>query len=262
METSRGIGRWFRRYVIAVLTGIKLPRVMLRDGVNGRITMDQLAAVGPSSLLVAGLTAVFAGAVFTIQVAREFISFKVSRAIGAVMGLALCRELIPVLTAVIVAGRIGSAFAAEIGTMQVSEQIDALIMLRTDPLVYLVAPRVIATCVMLPILSVMCLVISLATCIVVGKSLYGLDPYTLLFNARRALDLLDLLYMSIKAFVFGGMISIVGCSWGLTTHGGAKGVGISTTAAVVTSLMSVFMGNFVMSWFMFKGIGSALKNIL
>jgi len=264
-ESVTGFQRWLRRWVVAVLVGFKVGEILATkkaSALRGRTLLDQLVSVGPASLLVASLTACFAGGVFTIQVAREFITFKVSRAIGAVMGLALVRELIPVLTAVIVAGRVGSAFAAEIGTMSVSEQVDALIMLRTDPLEYLVLPRVVATCVMLPILSLVCLLTGLATCVAISYNFYNIDPYTILYNARRALTLVDLTYMLIKAVVFGAMISVIGCSWGLTTTGGAKGVGTSTTSSVVTSLMSIFLGNFVLSGLMFNGLGSALKNIL
>jgi phospholipid/cholesterol/gamma-HCH transport system permease protein len=114
-----------------------------------------MAAVGPASLLIALITAAFVGMVFTIQVTREFLSFGLGRRWGGVLALTLARELGPVLTAVIIAGRVGSAFAAEIGTMRVTEQIDALQILKTDPIDYLVIPRVIACALMLPLLNVL-----------------------------------------------------------------------------------------------------------
>eukprot|EP00741_Cyanophora_paradoxa_P025750 tig00000391_g24848.t1 len=264
-EHRSGFGKWLRRWVASVLIGARAGAILVRRRfrVHPRNLMEQLAAVGPESLLVSVLTAMFTGGVFTIQVAREFIAFKVQRAIGAVIGLALARELTPVLTAVIVAGRVGSAFAAEIGTMQVSEQIDALVVLRTDPLEYLVVPRLVATCLMLPSLSVLGLLVGLWTCTFIAGALYHIDAYTVLFTCRRALSLMDLAYMLVKSTVFGAVVAAVGCGWGLTTTGGAKGVGVSTTASVVTSLMSIFVWNFLLSWLMFGGsLGSALKNIL
>ena len=175
------------------------------------------------------------------------------------MVLSLSRELAPVLTAVVLAGRVGSAFAAEIGTMKVTEQIDALYMLRTDPIDYLVIPRVIACCLMLPILTVLALVIGVAGGMVIADSLYGISNTVFLNSARNLLSVWDLCSAPIKGFFFGALISITGCSWGLTTTGGAKGVGQSTTTAVVTSLLAIFISNFFLSWLMFQGTGSAVS---
>jgi len=217
-----------------------------------------MAMVGPASLLIALLTATTVGMVFTIQVARECISLGAGSTVGGVLALSLSRELAPVLTAVVVAGRVGSAFAAEIGTMRVTEQIDALYILKTDPIDYLVIPRVIACCLMLPILTIISIIAGMAGGLLIATNLYDISQNVFLDSARNFLDVWDLSSAAIKAFCFGALISVIGCSWGLTTTGGAKGVGQSTTAAVVTSLLAIFISNFFLSWLMFQGTGSAI----
>jgi phospholipid/cholesterol/gamma-HCH transport system permease protein len=220
--------------------------------------LEQMISVGPESLLIALVTAGFVGMVFTIQVAREFLYFGAGNAVGGVLGLSLTRELAPVLTAVVLAGRVGSAFAAEIGTMRVTEQIDALYILRTDPIDYLVVPRFLACCLMLPMLTLFSLVTGLLGGLLIAVNLYQIPDSIFIDSIRNFLESWDILSAVIKAIVFGGLISVIGCSWGLTTTGGAKGVGQSTTTAVVTSLLAIFIANFFLSWLMFQGLGSAL----
>ena len=156
-----------------------------------------------------------------------------------------------------VAGRVGSAFAAEIGTMRVTEQVDALYMLKTDPISYLVVPRVLACCLMLPILNILSLITGMAGGLLIANGLYDISVYVFLTSVRNFLEFWDLITSTIKAITFGGLIAVIGCSWGLTTSGGAKGVGQSTTTAVVTSLLAVFIINFFLSWIMFQGKGTA-----
>lgn len=231
---------------------------LIAGKVHRRNTLDQMAAVGPESLLIALVTAAFVGMVFTIQVAREFINLGAGTAVGGVLALSLARELAPVLTAVILAGRVGSAFAAEIGTMQVTEQIDALQMLKTDPIDYLVIPRVVACCLMLPILTILAFITGMTGGLLIAEGLYGISSTVFLNSARNFLSVWDLVSALVKAFVFGGLIAVIGSSWGLTTTGGAKGVGQSTTTAVVTALLAIFIVNFFLSWIMFQGTGSAV----
>ena len=235
---------------------------LLQGKIHRRNTLDQMAVVGPESLLIALVTAAFVGMVFTVQVAREFINLGAATAVGGVLALSLSRELAPVLTAVVLAGRVGSAFAAEIGTMRVTEQIDALLMLKTDPINYLVIPRVIACCMMLPILTIMCLVTGMMGGLLVAIAMYDISPSVFLDSARNFLNLWDILNAAIKAFCFGALIAVIGCSWGLTTSGGAKGVGESTTTAVVTSLLTIFIANFFLTWIMFQGVGSVVMQSL
>jgi len=256
--STSGLTAWFRRLISAFfLTGQALVH-LLSGKIYRRNVLEQMALVGPDSLVIVLLTAAFVGMVFTIQVAREFIEFGARSAVGGVLALALVRELSPVLTAVVMAGRVGSAFAAEIGTMRVTEQIDALYMLKTDPIDYLVIPRLIACCTMLPILTLLAFGTGLLGGLVVATNLYNLPAKVFLDSARNFLQSWDLVSSVIKGFVFGAGIAIIGCSWGMTTTGGAKGVGQSTTTAVVTCLLMIFSLNFLLSWIMFQGVGNAV----
>ncbi|MBE9050752.1 MlaE family lipid ABC transporter permease subunit [Nostocales cyanobacterium LEGE 11386] len=256
--SKSSLGAWSQRLLAAIFLGGQVIVHLLRGKINWRNTLEQMAAVGPDSLFIALLTAVFVGAVFTIQVAREFINFGAGNLVGGVLAVALTRELSPVLTAVVLAGRVGSAFAAEIGTMRVTEQIDALFILKTDPIDYLVIPRLLACCLMLPILTLLSLLTGILGGLFIATNIYGIADTVFLDSARNLLGIWDICSALIKAGCFGLLIAVIGCSWGLTTSGGAKGVGQSTTTAVVTSLLIIFTSNFFLSWLMFQGTGSAL----
>jgi phospholipid/cholesterol/gamma-HCH transport system permease protein len=175
--------------------------------------------------------------------------------VGGILAIALARELSPIMVAVVIAGRVGSAYAAEIGTMQVTEQIDALYMLKTDPVEYLVVPRVLACCIMVPMLTILALVVGLSGGIVIAQGIYGIADSVFLDSIKAFLTIKDVFTGPIKGLVFGALIAIIGCNWGITTSGGAKGVGKSTTAAVVTSLLAIFISDFFLSWLMFQGTG-------
>ncbi len=253
-----GFRRWSRRLLAAILLGGQVLIHILKGKINRRNVLEQMALVGPGSLLIALLTAATVGMVFTIQVAREFINLGAGTTVGGVLAISLARELAPILTAVIVTGRVGSAFAAEIGTMQVTEQIDALYMLKTDPIDYLVIPRVIACCLMLPILTTLAFATGMTGGVLIADSMYNISPRVFLDSAQNFLQEWDLISAAIKSVVFGALIAVIGSSWGLTTTGGAKGVGQSTTTAVVTALLAIFVVNFFLSWLMFQGPGSAV----
>ncbi len=255
---SFGLKLWSQRLLAAILLGGQVLIHLLRGKIHRRNTLEQMAVVGPESLLIALITATTVGMVFTIQVAREFINLGAGTAVGGVLAIALARELAPVLTAVVIAGRVGSAFAAEIGTMEVTEQVDALQMLKTDPIDYLVIPRVIACCLMLPILTILSFITGMTGGLLVASNLYDISQITFLESARNFLSTWDLVSGAIKGFVFGALIAVIGSSWGLTTKGGAKGVGQSTTTAVVTALLAIFVINFFLSWLMFQGTSSAV----
>ncbi|WP_373530259.1 MlaE family lipid ABC transporter permease subunit [Nostoc sp.] len=256
--SKSSLGEWSQRLLAAIFLGGQVLVHLLRGKIHRRNTLEQMAAVGPDSLFIALVTAIFVGAVFTIQVAREFINFGAGNIIGGVLSVALTRELAPVLTAVVLAGRVGSAFAAEIGTMRVTEQIDAMLMLRTDPIDYLVIPRVLACCLMLPILTLLSLVTGMFGGLIIATNIYNMSDTVFLESARNFLGIWDIFSAMIKACCFGIFIAVIGCSWGLTTTGGAKGVGQSTTTAVVTALLVIFVSNFFLSWLMFQGAGNAL----
>ncbi|MBF2037185.1 MAG: MlaE family lipid ABC transporter permease subunit [Leptolyngbyaceae cyanobacterium T60_A2020_046] len=255
---SSGLQIWSRRLFAAIMLAGQVVMHLISRPIHRRNTLEQMAAVGPESLLIALLTASFVGMVFTIQVTREFLNFGAGTAVGGVLALTLARELAPVLTAVILAGRVGSAFAAEIGTMRVTEQIDALQILKTDPIDYLVIPRVVACALMLPVLSLLSFITGMTGGLLIATNLYGISQQVFITSAQNFLTVWDLVSSLIKAFFFGILIAVIGSSWGLTTTGGAKGVGQSTTTAVVTALLAIFISNFFLSWLMFQGVGSAL----
>ena len=257
---NSGIQIWLQRLIAAFFLMGQVVVHLLKAKINRRNTIEQMAVVGPDSLVIALVTAAFVGMVFTIQVAREFLDFGAGQAVGGVLALALTRELSPVLTAVVIAGRVGSAFAAEIGTMRVTEQIDALYVLKTDPIDYLVIPRTIACSLMLPILTIFSLITGMIGGLVVATSLYQISQETFIDSIRNFLQVWDLCSALIKSVIFGALVAIIGCNWGLTTTGGAKGVGESTTTAVVTALIAIFISNFFLSWLMFQGLGENLMN--
>ena len=251
---------WLERSLAGLFLAGQVVIHLLQIRIHPGNTKEQMAIVGPDSLMIALVTATFVGMVFTIQVAREFLNFGAVQAIGGVLALALSRELAPVLTAVVLAARVGSAFAAEIGTMKVTEQIDALYILKSDPIDYLVVPRLIACCAMLPILTIISLVMGLLGGVFVADLFYGIAQTTFIDSVQNFLQVWDLVSAMLKAIIFGAIIAIIGCNWGLTTTGGAKGVGESTTTAVVMALISIFVTNFFLSWVMFQGLGRQFLN--
>jgi phospholipid/cholesterol/gamma-HCH transport system permease protein len=252
---------WLSKLWQSLLTlGQVITQLVVYRQLHWRNTKEQMAVVGTDSLLITLVTASFVGAVFTIQVAKEFISFGATQAIGGVLALALSRELSPVLTAVIIAGRVGSAFAAELGTMTVTEQIDALYMLRSSPITYLVTPRIVACVLMMPLLTMFAFLTGMAGGILICQNAYNIPQATFLDSVRTFLKSWDLITALIKAGVFGALIGVIGTTWGLTTTGGAKGVGQSTTTAVVTSLLAIFASNFFLSWLFFGGVASQVAS--
>nr|XP_023884957.1 protein TRIGALACTOSYLDIACYLGLYCEROL 1, chloroplastic isoform X2 [Quercus suber]XP_023884958.1 protein TRIGALACTOSYLDIACYLGLYCEROL 1, chloroplastic isoform X2 [Quercus suber]XP_023884959.1 protein TRIGALACTOSYLDIACYLGLYCEROL 1, chloroplastic isoform X2 [Quercus suber]XP_023884960.1 protein TRIGALACTOSYLDIACYLGLYCEROL 1, chloroplastic isoform X2 [Quercus suber]POE70068.1 protein trigalactosyldiacylglycerol 1, chloroplastic [Quercus suber] len=249
----------WRGLTVPILAGQVIIRT-IKGKVHWRNTIQQLERVGPRSLGVCLLTSAFVGMAFTIQFVREFTRLGLNRSIGGVLALAFSRELSPVVTSIVVAGRIGSAFAAELGTMQVSEQTDTLRVLGADPVDYLVTPRVIASCIALPFLTLMCFTMGLASSALLADSVYGISINIIMDSAQRALRAWDIISAMIKSQVFGAIISVVSCAWGVTTLGGAKGVGESTTSAVVISLVGIFMADFALSYLFFQGAGDSLKS--
>ncbi|KIZ07836.1 hypothetical protein MNEG_0126 [Monoraphidium neglectum] len=260
--------KWLFRTVACLVLGGQVMARIFKGKIHLRNTRDQLVLVGPKSLGVALLTAGFVGMVFTIQFVREFAKLGLTRSVGGVLALALARELTPVVTSIILAGRVGSAFAAELGTMQasschevVSEQVDSLRVLATDPVDYLVTPRVLASMLAGPILNVLCFCMGIGASVLLADLVYNVPANVILDSARRALTGYDVITSMIKAWAFSTAISVISCAWGFTTSGGAKGVGESTTSAVVISLVTIFVLDFVLSYAFFQGQGDALKQL-
>ena len=187
------------------------------------------------------LVNILAGMIFTIQAARQLESLGAINSVGGVFAIAFCRELAPILTASVIAGQVGSAFAAEIGAMKVTEQIDALYTLRTDPIDYLILPRVLACCATVPILIILGLVCGILGGIFVAAQFYQLPPLVFLESVRGFLKPIDIVNLGFKGVLFGSAIGAIGCGWGMTTYGGVNQVGESATAAVVVSGIAIFV---------------------
>lgn len=211
----------------------------------------QMVRVGVDSLPVVGLTALFTGMVLALQTYRGFARFHAEGFVASVVSLSLTRELAPVLAALMIAGRIGSSFAAELGTMRVTEQIDALYAMAVEPIQYLVVPRVGAATVMLPFLVAFADGIGVFGGYAVAVGLMGANPVVYWEKTFQYLDLNDVFSGLIKAAVFGLILAVTGCSKGFFTTGGAEGVGRSTTAAVVMASLVILLSDFFLTKILF-----------
>lgn len=212
-----------------------------------RETLRQMALLGADSLPIVLLTMLCTGMVFSVQTAKEFVALGASNTVGGIVAIAMGRELVPVLTGVVVAGRIGAAIAAELGTMKVTEQIDALRVMATSPVQYLVAPRFIAISLMMPMLIVFGNFIGNAGGYFVAHYYADIGSYTYLNSIKRFCEMYDVVGGMIKGVAFGAIISIVGCFKGLHADKGAEGVGLATTASVVLSIILIFIADYFMT---------------
>ena len=203
--------------------------------------------IGVKSQSVVLITGAFTGMVLAAQTYFQFHKVKMDTATLAVVSVSMCSELGPVLTALMVAGRVGAAMAAELGTMRVTEQIDALRTLATHPVDYLVAPRFLATVFAMPLLTAESIVVGISAGYVVGVQLLGIDPTYLWANMLRYTDPQDVISGLSKAVIFGGMLSLVSCYKGMNCGEGAEGVGRATTEAVVYSSISILISNFFLT---------------
>ncbi len=213
--------------------------------------LTQMVRVGIDSVPVVLLTALFTGMVMALQIFTVLVRFGAEGYVGSIVGLAMVRELAAVLGALMIAGRCGAAMGAEIGTMRVTEQIDALEVLATDPVHYLIVPRVWATTLMLPLLVVLADAVGIAGGYLVAVVVMGANSGTYMDTTFQYMQLDDLTSGWIKAAVFGMLIATIGCAKGFYTRGGAEGVGRATTAAVVTGSIAVLIANFFLTKLMF-----------
>jgi len=213
----------------------------------GRQWLRQLIEMGFYSLPVVGLTATFTGMVLALQSYTGFSRFQAEGAIATVVVLSVTRELAPVLAGLMVAGRVGAAMAAEIGTMRVTEQIDALSTLATNPMKYLVAPRLLAGLIVLPILVLIADIIGVfgGYLIAIYKLGFNAGPY--LHQTIQFLETRDVVLGLVKAGVFGFLIALMGCYHGYNSRGGAQGVGSATTQAVVSASMLILISNYILT---------------
>jgi phospholipid/cholesterol/gamma-HCH transport system permease protein len=224
---------------------------MFRSPFDGREWIRQAVRVGVDSLPVVGLTAMFTGMVLALQTYRGFERFHAESYVASVVSLSLTRELAPVLAALMIAGRIGSSLAAELGTMRVTEQIDALFAMATEPIHYLIVPRVAAATLMLPPLVAFADGLGIGGGWAVAVGMMDANPVVYWEKTFQYLDLNDVLSGLIKAAAFGLILSVTGCTKGYFTTGGAEGVGRSTTAAVVMASVVILLSDFFLTKLLF-----------
>jgi phospholipid/cholesterol/gamma-HCH transport system permease protein len=250
--------RFFRELgEIAILAGQTL-RGLFRRPWERRIFIRQLEEIGALTLPVVALTAAFGGLVFALQTYvgfHRYVGHGSEAYGGPIISLGLTKELIPILVGVMVAGRVGSSMAAEIGTMRITEQVDALVTLGADPVRYLVVPRAAAAVLMLPCLTLFGDFIGILAGLFYNVILKGVNATVYLRNTLLYLQIWDVASGLIKAAVFGGIIALVGCSQGLRAEGGAEGVGRATTKAVVIQSISILIANFFLSEFLPGSLG-------
>jgi phospholipid/cholesterol/gamma-HCH transport system permease protein len=211
----------------------------------------QFVEIGFYSLPVIGLTAIFTGAVLALQSYTGFARFNAESSIASVVVLSITRELGPVLGGLMLAGRVGAAIAAEIGTMKVTEQIDALYTLNTDPFKFLVIPRVLAGIIMLPCLVLIADVIGVFGGYLVSIYKLGFSPYSYLRSTVNYLEVADVVSGLIKASVFGFIVTLMGCYHGYNSQGGAQGVGAATTSSVVSASILILVANYIITGLLF-----------
>jgi phospholipid/cholesterol/gamma-HCH transport system permease protein len=220
---------------------------ILAGRIRWRLALRQIVEIGFGSQAVVIVTGIFTGAVFTAQIFFQFNALNMSTAVGPVVSVALFRELGPVLTGLMVAGRVGAAMSAEIGTMKVTEQIDALRALAVNPIDYLVVPRAVAMMISMPLLVGECIFFALSASYFVATRILNVNSVFFLHHMETYTHGKDMVMALTKGFVFAIIVAIVGCQQGLTTRNGAVGVGRSTTDAVVISSLTILMVNFFLT---------------
>jgi len=244
LETFEELGRFFVLLIQAVYWFFRPPWDI-------REWFRQMVRVGWDSIPVIFLTCLFTGMVLALQTYQGFQRFHAEGFVGSVVALSLTRELAPVLTGLMAAGRVGSAMAAELGTMRVTEQIDALFTMATPPVQYLVVPRVLASILMLPLLTLIGDGVGIVGGWMVAVGLFQANSFTYWEKTFQYLEINDVTSGLIKAAFFGMILAGTGCAKGYFTKGGAEGVGRATTAAVVTGSLYILLSDFFLTKVLF-----------
>ena len=208
---------------------------------RARVFIEQMEFVGVGSLLIVALVSLFVGMVFSLQSVSAFRQFGAESFVSSTVAIALTRELAPVFCSIVVAARAGAGMATELGSMRITEQIDALSTLAVNPIQYLVAPRVVATTTMTPLLTMLFMGVGMSGAYFVAVTLEGVDRGLFIENVRWFLSSNDILQGLTKSAIFGLALSLISCNQGFYASGGAKGVGIATTRAVVGSFVTILV---------------------
>ena len=203
--------------------------------------------IGVQSVFIVSLTGIFSGMVLALQTVNSLRQFSAEGIVGSIVAISLTREISPVFAALMVTARAGSAMAAELGNMRVTEQIDALVTMSVSPVQYLLAPRMLASVLMVPLLCILYTCVGMVGAWIVSVQWLGVDPGTFLSNIEKYMVLRDFWMGEIKAAVFGFLISAISCRQGYYASGGARGVGQATTRAVVQSAVALLIANYVIT---------------
>lgn len=231
------------------LFALRAARGAIGRAFSGRELLRVCSEVGVGSLPVVAITGMFIGMVLAVQAYSQFRNVGLETSLGAFIHMSVVRELGPVLAAVMLAGRVGSAMAAELATMRVTEQIDALACLGVDPVKYLVALRFLACLLMIPLLTVFADLTGLVGSSLICLQVYGIDAHHYWQHSRGFVGLWDVGVGLVKAFVFGGVIAIIACHRGFNSKAGAAGVGRAATEAFVISFVAIIVIDFVLAMF-------------
>ena len=230
-----------------VLLGARTLAWTVRPPYRPAQLVASLDFVGAGSTFIVGLVGLFTGMAFTVSTIVGFRQFSAEGMVGGVVAIALARELAPVLTAVVVTARAGSTMASELGNMRVTEQIDAITTMGVSPVQYLVAPRVVATTLMLPLLATCFGVAGQGGAYVVAVVWQGIDPGMFFDRIQQFMHVSDLRMMVAKSVAFGFVLSVICCKKGFHASGGARGVGEATAKAVVSSIVAIFALDYVLT---------------
>jgi phospholipid/cholesterol/gamma-HCH transport system permease protein len=219
---------------------------------NPGLIVNQMALIGVGSMPLAVIVALFTGAVTAVQASYQMRDYVPMVYLGTVIGKSVVIELGPVLTALVVGGRVGASIAAELGTMRVTEQVDAMETLGISPVRYLVVPRFVAAIVMLPVLTVFADIVAIVGGYIVSTATLDVPGHTFVSGLRLYFKMQDVFSGLIKSFFFGMIIAIMGCHYGLRSEGGAEGVGGATTRAVVASCLLILIVDYLLASFLFR----------
>ncbi|MEC7520082.1 MAG: ABC transporter permease [Myxococcota bacterium] len=256
----RGQGRrvlTFVRQAGAVSTlAFRASRALFTTRFEPRAFIYQMEQLGVKSFGIAAATAIFVGIVMAIQFAYSLERFGAKDSVGRIVGLSMTRELAPSLTSLVVGSRIAAGIAAELGSMAVTEQIDAIRALGADPIRKLVVPRVLAGTLLMPLLASFAIVLGIGSAMIVCRVTFGISMPFFLSTAIDTIDLSDLLSGVAKTPVFGFLVCLLGCHFGMRTRGGTEGVGRSTTTAVVAVSIAVLVANAILTQVLLSVLGA------
>ena len=251
---------WPRRVLLSWLQDVGEIFILLGDVVREipagarkvNLLVAQMSHIGIGSMPLTVIVALFTGAVAAVQASYQFRDYVPMIYLGTVIGKSVVIELGPVLTALVVGGRVGASIAAELGTMRVTEQIDAMETMGISPVRFLVVPRVLAALIMLPVLTIFADVVAILGGYLVSTLTLDVTSHTFVSGLKLYFKSQDVFSGLIKAFSFGGIIAMMGCYYGLRSEGGAEGVGLATTRAVVASCLMILIVDYLLASFLFR----------